>query len=146
VDACGDAADTIYHQIAYEMVGVGVDRGQMVSSISAPAERRPVVSPADGRLVLSRMRGSRIGSVKVGIVPKRNPVLYALALAIAVMGPMSTMIGLAVRTVGLIVLGLVSLSLAWIGVALAPGRLGLTDHADSVGRFVSSGTESGAWV
>jgi hypothetical protein len=119
VGACGDAADAIYHQMAYEMVRPGVDRDAMVPVMQRmqSVDLRYLV-PMIVAFILGCVALS-IGAARSGIVPKWNPLLYVLALAIAaVLGPMANTIGITSRLIGLICLGLLSLSVAWIGLGL----------------------------
>jgi hypothetical protein len=61
-----------------------------------------------------------IGAARGSIVPKWKPLLYAVALAVAIIiGPRAAVFGVTGRMVGLIVLELLSISLGWIGAALA---------------------------
>ena len=118
--ACGDAADAIYHQVAYEMTGPGVGRAAMV----APFQRMQSVDLRYlAPLVAAFFLGSTalaIGAMRESIVPKWNPLLYAGAFAVAIVtGPRAQAFGATGRFVGLIVLALVSISLAWIGASLA---------------------------
>jgi hypothetical protein len=66
VGACGGAADAIYHQLAYEMVRPGVDQA--------------VTAFLFGCVALS------IAPAKAKIVAKWNPLLYAVALGVALLG------------------------------------------------------------
>jgi len=117
--ACGDAADAVYHQLAYEMVRPGVDQAAMV-----PVMRRmqsvelaylvPMIAAfLFGCVALS------IAAARVKIVPKWNPLLYCLALAVAFLGGIwGETIGITHRMVGLACLGLLSISVAAVGLAL----------------------------
>ena len=60
-----------------------------------------------------------LGFARAGVVPRDNPLLLALAVALAVVGG-SLAAGNpgAARAVGLAVLGLVSASQAWLGIGL----------------------------
>jgi hypothetical protein len=119
VGACGDAADAIFHQIAYEMVGRGAERAAMVpvfqrmQSFDLLFLLPMVVAFLAGCIALA------VGMSRENIVPRWNPMLYALAFGIAVIGgPMANSVGLTGRTIGLTVLGLLSVSLVLIGIAL----------------------------
>ena len=119
IGACGDAADAIFHQIAYEMVGPNAERAQMV-----PVFQRmqsfdllfllPMIAAFFGGCI-----ALAVGMAREKIASYWNPRLYALALCVAVIGgPMASTIGLTGRAIGLTVLGLLSVSVAWMGVAL----------------------------
>jgi hypothetical protein len=115
VGACGDAADAVYHQLAYEMVRPGIDK----SAVLPLMERMQSV---DLRfvlpMILSFLVGCfalAVGSAKEKIVPKANPLLYALAIAAVLAGES---VGVSGRVVGLVFLGLLSASVAWIGISI----------------------------
>jgi hypothetical protein len=114
--ACGDAADAIYHQLAYEMVRPGVDQAAML----------PVMQRMQSvdllyllPLILAFLLGCvslAVGSARSGVVTKWNPMLYALCPVAVIAGRFS---GIPGRTIGLTCLGLLSVSLAWIGIIIA---------------------------
>ncbi|PWU06042.1 MAG: hypothetical protein C5B51_13190 [Terriglobia bacterium] len=126
VGACGDAADAIYHQLAYEMVRPGIDQAAML-----PVMQR--MQSADLLYLLPMIAAFLFGCValsiaatRLGVVSKWNPSLYVLSVIIAVAANgLHLAPGVSGRAVGLICLGLLSLSLAWIGLAL--GRSGDAD-------------------
>ena len=119
VGACGDAADAIYHQVAYEMAAAGVDRAAMI----LPFQRMQTV---DLRYLLPMIAAFFLGCVALSLgatreklVPKWNPLLYALAVELAIIsGPVASAFHTTSRTIGLGILGLWSASLAWVGLAL----------------------------
>jgi hypothetical protein len=113
VGARGDAADAIYHQLADEMVRPGVDQAAM------PLMQR--MQTVDLRflvpMILSFLLGCvalAIGAAAAKVVSKWNPLLYALAVAVALMG---RVMGVPGRVVGLTCLGLLGASVVWIGLA-----------------------------
>ena len=60
-----------------------------------------------------------VGAAKEKIVPKANPLLYALAVAVALGGPLlGESMGLNARFVGLALLTCLSVSMAWIGISI----------------------------
>jgi hypothetical protein len=122
VGACAVAADAIFHFAAYEMAQPGADREEMTAVLQRMQSRDlPFVLPG----VLSFFLGAGAlagGASRARLVSRWNPRLHGLALATAgVGGPLLAPRG-AGRAVGLVVLGLVSASLAWVGVALARSR------------------------
>jgi hypothetical protein len=122
VGACGDAADAIYHQLAYEMVRPGVNQAAML-----PVMQR--MQTADLMMYLLPLIAAflvgcvvlAIAAAQLGIVSKWNPMLYVLFVIVAV-GANKLRSGLGVpvsgRAIGLTCLGLLSFSLAWLGLAL----------------------------
>jgi hypothetical protein len=120
VGACGDAADAVFHQIAYEMVGPGAERAQMafvfqrMQSFDLLFLLPMIAAFFCGCIALA------VGLAQEGIVARWNPWLYVVAVSVALIGgPLASTLGLTGRVIGLIVLGLLSVSVAWIGVALA---------------------------
>lgn len=119
VGACGDAADAIYHQLAYEMVQPGID----------PAAMLPVMQRMQTvdllyllPLIFAFLLGCvslAVGAARSGMVAKWNPMLYVLSLLVALVGRVS---GMPSRMSGMICLGLLSASLAWIGIAGGANR------------------------
>ena len=122
VGACAISADAIFHFVAYEMTASGTDRVQM----------RPVMERLQSTdlaflmpLVLAFFLGAGAlagGASRAGLVSRWNPRLHGLAVATAVVG--GALLGPrgGGRVVGLLVLALVSASLAWVGAALVRGR------------------------
>lgn len=119
VGACGDAADAIFHQIAYEMVGPGVDRAAMTLVLQRLQSFDLLFLLPMIAAFLAGCIALAIGMAREKIVSRWNPMLYVLALGVAVIGgPLASTIGLTGRTIGLTVLGLLSVSVAFMGVAL----------------------------
>ena len=124
VGACGYAADAIYHQLAYEMVQPGIDQAAML-----PVMKR--MQTIDLLYLLPMILAFLLGcatlavsAARMKLVSKWNPMLYALSVAIGLAGRVLTVgLGIPGRVVGLICLGLLSVSLAWVGVALARNGL-----------------------
>lgn len=115
VGACGDAADAIYHQLAYEMTRPGIDTVAML-----PVMQR--MQSVDLLLLLPMILAFLLGCPLVATVAARlrivsywNPALFVCCALAGITGPL---LGLTSRTTGLACLGLLSLSLAWIGTAL----------------------------
>lgn len=115
IGGCGNAADAIYHQLAYEMVRPGIDQAAML-----PVMER--MQSVDLLYVLPLIlafllgcAGLAIGAARSGIVTKWNPILYLLWPLSILVGRIS---GIPSRIVGLTCLGLLSLSLGWIGIAM----------------------------
>ncbi len=121
IGAMGSAADAVFHLLAAEMVAPGVDRAAVL----------PVMARMQGAgllfiapLILAFFAGSAVlthGFVRAGVVSRANPLLLALALALALIGGPLAAGTAAARAVGLAVLGLVSASQAWLGLALWRG-------------------------
>jgi len=116
VGACGDAADAIYHQLAYEMTRPGVDQAAML-----PVMQR--MQSVDLLYLLPLILAFLLGcvvlavtSMRSGLVTKWNPLLYLSIPLIVLTG---RLFGAPSRVIGLTVLAVLSLSLAWIGAALA---------------------------
>jgi len=117
--ACGDAADAMYHQLAYEMTRPGVDQAAML----------PVMQRMQSvdllyllPLVLAFLLGCvglAVASMRSGLVTRWNPLLYLFIPLIVLAGRLS---GVTSRVIGLTCLGILGLSLAWIGAALAHPR------------------------
>ena len=119
VGACGDAADAIYHQLAYEMVRPGIDQAAMLSvmqrmqSVDLLFLLPMILAFLAGCITLA------IGATQEEIVRKANPLLYALAIGIALAGGiLGKPMGLSARIIGLTCLALLSASIAWIGIAI----------------------------
>jgi hypothetical protein len=121
VGACGDAADAIYHQLAYEMVRAGVNQAAML-----PVMQR--MQTADLMYLLPLIAAFLVGCVvlavaaaQLGIVSKWNPMLYVLFVIVAIgVNGLDSGFGVVVsgRAIGLTCLGLLSFSLAWLGLAI----------------------------
>jgi hypothetical protein len=119
IGAMGSAADAVFHLLAVEMVGPGID----------PAAVLPVMERMQSAgllfiapLILAFFAGSgalALGFARAGVVPRANPMLLAIAVALAASGgPLAAGNAGAARGVGLAVLGLVSASQAWLGLGL----------------------------
>jgi hypothetical protein len=119
IGAMGSAADAVFHLLAAEMVAPGVDRAAML----------PVMARMQGAgllyiapLILCFFAGSALlalGFARAGAAPRACAWLLAAALVLAVVGgPLASGNPDAARAVGLAVLGLVSASQAWLGLAL----------------------------
>jgi hypothetical protein len=119
IGAMGSAADAVFHLLAAEMVAPGVDRAAML----------PVMARMQGAgllfiapLILCFFAGSAVlaaGFARAGAAPRASALLLAVALGLAVVfGPLASGNAGAARAVGLGVLGLVSASQAWLGLAL----------------------------
>jgi hypothetical protein len=117
--ACGDAADAVYHQLAYEMVRPGIDQAAMIPVMQRMQTVELVyLVPMISAFLLGSVALSIVAAL-LKIVPKWNPLLYCLALAVAVLGGMRhETIGVTGRMVGLTCLGLLSISVAAVGLAL----------------------------
>lgn len=119
VGACGDAADAIYHQLAFEMVRPGVDRAAML-----PIMQR--MQSADLLYLLPMILAFLLGcfalsvsASRQGIVSRWNPLLYVFSVATgAFSNGLSISLGIPSRVIGLVCLGFLSVSLGWIGIAL----------------------------
>ena len=117
IGACALAADAIFHLVAYEMTATGADPAQMAPVMQRLQSRDlPFVLPG----VLSFFLGAGAlagGASQAGLVSRWNPRLHGIALATALAGILLAPPGSG-RAIGLVVLGLVSASLAWVGLAL----------------------------
>jgi hypothetical protein len=106
IGAMGSAADAIYHLLACYMTAPGMDEAALVP------------------LILAFFVGAATLAVSAAgaeLVSRRNPWLHAAAVAVALSAPLWARGNpAAARAVGLTVLALVSLSLAGIGLGLAP--------------------------
>jgi hypothetical protein len=120
IGAMGVAADAIFHLLAYEMVGPGTERPQMLLVMRRMQEVDLLwILPLIGAFFIGAVLLA-IGLARCEIVSLWNPALYGLALILALAGgPLAKAQGISPRLVGLGVLGLVSISLAWIGFALS---------------------------
>ena len=116
---CGDAADTIFHMMAYEMVGPGAERAQMVPVYQRMQEFDLLfLLPMIFAFFLGGL-SLAVGIARAGLVSWWNPGLYGVALAVGILGAQIVRaLGQSGRVVGLMVLALVSVSLAWLGIAL----------------------------
>lgn len=119
IGAMGSAADAVFHLLAVVMVAPGIDRAAVL----------PVMEQMQGGglryiapMLLAYFAGAGVlalGFARAGVVPRANPLSFLLAIALAAVGgPLAAGNPNAARAVGLGVLGLVSLSQAWLGLAL----------------------------
>jgi len=119
IGAMGSAADAVFHLLAVEMVGAGIDRAAVL----------PVMARMQGAgllyiapMIAAFFVGSGVlalGFARAGVVPRANPFLLVLAAALAVIGgSLAAGNPATARAVGLAVLGLVSASQAWLGLGL----------------------------
>jgi hypothetical protein len=118
VGACGDAADAIYHQLAYEMVRPGIDQAAMLPVMERMQSVDLLFLLPMIQAFLAGCITLAIGSAKEEIVPQANPLLYALAIGIALAGILGKPMGLSARTIGLTCLALLSASVTWIGISI----------------------------
>ena len=119
IGAMGSAADAVFHLLAVEMVGPGIDRSAVLPvMVRMQGAGLLFIAP----LILAFFLGSGVlalGFARAGVVPRANPFLWVLAVALAVIGgSLAAGHAGAAHAVGLGVLGLVSASQAWLGVAL----------------------------
>ena len=120
IGAMASAADAIYHLLAYYMTAPGMDQGALVplmEKMQGPG--LAILAP----MLLAFFIGAAtlaVGAARAGIVPAWNPWLHALAVGVALSAPLWAKGNpAAARAVGLTVLGLISLSLAGIGLGMA---------------------------
>ena len=124
VGACGDAADAIYHQLAYEMVQPGVDRAAMLSVMQRMQSADLLYLLPMILAFLLSFAALSIGAARSKIVSKWNPALYAIAIVAAVvLARFGPAVGVSGRTTGLLFLGLLSTGMVWSGVALQRSRV-----------------------
>jgi hypothetical protein len=125
IGATGLAADAIYHLLAYEMVLPGIDRAAMVPVMARfQAEDLVFVAPQLLALLLGLALLAFVAA-RAGLVSRAAPRLQLAALALALAGGVAVSVagGAGRRALAMTVLGLFSLSLAWLGAALAgPGE------------------------
>lgn len=121
IGAMGSAADAIFHLLAYYMTAPGMQQDALVPLMDAmqgPGLR--VLAP----MLLAFFIGGAtlaVGAARAGLVPRLNPWLHALAVGVAFSAPLWAKGNpTAARIAGLTVLALVSLSLAGIGLGMAP--------------------------
>ena len=121
IGAMASAADAIYHLLAYYMTAPGMDQPALVplmEKMQGPG--LAMLAP----MLLAFFIGAAtlaVGARNAGFAPAWNPWLHALAVAVALSAPLWAKGNPpAARAVGLTVLALVSLSLAGIGLGMAP--------------------------
>ncbi len=125
IGAMASAADAIYHLLAYYMTAPGMDQGALVPLMDAmQGPGLAILAP----MLLAFFVGAAtlaVGAARVGLASRVNPWLHALAVAVALSAPLSAKGNPPVaRVVGLTVLGLISASLAGIGLGMAPHLTG----------------------
>ena len=122
IGATGFAADAIYHLLAYEMVRPGIARDAMVPLMTR-FQTADLIFVAPQLLALLLGLGlASLAAARAHLVPRANPFLYLAALVLAIGGGgLAGAIGQGRRAVALGVLALISLAVAWVGVALARG-------------------------
>lgn len=121
IGAMGSAADAIFHLLAYYMTAPGMQQDALVPLMDAmQGPGLAVLAP----MLLAFFVGAAtlaVGAANVGLVSRRNPWLHAGAVAVALSAPLWAKGNpAAARVAGLSVLALVSLSLAGIGLGMAP--------------------------
>jgi hypothetical protein len=119
VGAMGSAADAVFHLLAAEMVAPGVDRAAMLPVMERmQGPNLALLAP----MIAAFFAGSIVLSVafaRAGLVARVQPLLHAAGLAAAVAGALAApALPGAARAGGLALLGLVSASQAWLGVAM----------------------------
>jgi hypothetical protein len=136
IGAMGSAADAMLHLLAYEMTAPNTTPSQLIP-VMARMQGPDLVLLAP--MLVSYFAGSvvlAIGFARAGATSMWNPTLFIVALAVALVG--SRLFGAepgGQRIVGLAILGLISFSQAWLGIALwkSPGERRDFDHRPSVG-------------
>jgi hypothetical protein len=116
VGAIGNGADAVYHQMAFEMTAPGVD-------IAAVAPVMTLMQTQDIRLLVPLMLAFfagavclAVGLVRAQLAPPRLWQLYAVVPLVGIVARAATVAaGTGPRPVSLIVLGLISVALAWTG-------------------------------
>ncbi len=135
VGAMGSAADAVFHLLAFEMVGPGIERAAVIPLMDRmQGAGLLLVSP----LIAAFFVGSfvlSLGMARAGIVARIQPWTFGLALALAAIGgSLASGHAGAARAVGLGVLALVSAAQAWLGLGLqrlaAGGEVGAIHHVD----------------
>jgi len=119
VGVLGAVADAIIHLLAYAMTAPNLDPGPLVvvmRFMQGPALL--LITP----LIIAFFIGGAwlsMALAREGIVSRRNPSLYAIALGVGVLAALLARVGGASpRTLGLVALGSVSAAQIWVGVAL----------------------------
>lgn len=123
VGALGNAADAVYHQMAYEMTAPDVDRLAMLPVMTRmQTEQIWLLVP----LLLAFFPGAAclgIGLARVGLAPRHVGRLFAIALALGIVGAIAgSQLGVSPRVFTLAALGCFSGAIAWTGWALRRGR------------------------
>jgi hypothetical protein len=119
IGAMGSAADAMLHLLAYEMTAPDTTPSQLIP-VMARMQGPDLVLLAP--MLLSFFAGSvvlAIGFARTGATPIWNPMLFIVALAVALVGSrLFAAEPSGQRIVGLAVLGLISFSQAWLGFGL----------------------------
>jgi hypothetical protein len=116
IGALGNAADAVYHQMAYEMTAPDVDRDAMLPVMTRmQTEQILLLAP----ILVSFFPGAvclSLGLARAGLAPRRVWLLYAAALVVGLAGMvLATTAGMSPRPFSLTSLGLVSAALAATG-------------------------------
>ena len=116
VGALGNAADAVYHQMAYEMTAPDVDRVAMLPVMTRmQTEQVWLLVP----LLLSFFPGAAslcIGLARAGRGPANVGRLFAIALAVGLSGAVASLtLGISPRPMTMIALALFSGALGWTG-------------------------------
>lgn len=115
--ACGIAIDALLHVVAYEMTSPGVDRAAMVP-VMVQLQTTNLAFVMIFFLAFFVGAGALAGAAsRAGLVSRWNPRLHGIAFAIAIVGGIALGPRGGLRIVGLTFLALVSISVAWVGVA-----------------------------
>lgn len=116
IGALGNAADAVYHQMAYEMTAAGVDR---VAMLPVMTRMQTVQIVLLAPLLVAFFPGAAclcIGLAREGRAPRKVGRLFAIALAIGVTGAiLAGVFGMSPRILTLKALALFSAALAWTG-------------------------------
>ncbi|MGH2897081.1 MAG: hypothetical protein ACRDMZ_00280 [Solirubrobacteraceae bacterium] len=122
IGATGFAADAIYHLLAYEMTRPEIARDAMVPVMTRFQSQDLVFVAPQLLLLLLGFLLLSVCAARARLVPRTNPGLYLAALVLALGGGLlAGAIPQGRRAVALGVLALISLSVSWVGVALARG-------------------------
>jgi hypothetical protein len=116
VGALGNAADAVYHQIAFEMTAADVNRAAMLPVMTRMQTHQIwLLAP----LLLAFFAGAAclcIGLAREGRGPRRVGRLFAIALALGLLaGAAARVFGISPRPITLTALGVFSPALGWTG-------------------------------
>ncbi len=116
VGALGNAADAVYHQMAYEMTAPDVDRTAMLPVMTRmQTEQIWLLAP----LLVSFFPGAAclcIGLAREGRGPRHVGRLFAFALGLGLAGLVAALtLGISARPITLAAFALFSLAIAWTG-------------------------------
>ena len=122
IGAMGSAADAIFHLLAYYMTAPEMDLAAMVPLMERmQGPGLMLLAP----MLLAFFVGTAtlaVAAARAGLVTWRTPLLFGLAVVVALCAPVLVWIDPALpRVIGLTVLALVALSLVGVGTGLAPG-------------------------